>query len=56
MIEVDGGQHYDAAQIAKDAARTHYLESRGMKVMRFTNIEVLQETEAVLNRIWEEVE
>ena len=56
VIEVDGGQHTAAAQIAKDTIRTRRLESRGIQVMRFTNLEVLQETNSVLMKIWEEVE
>jgi very-short-patch-repair endonuclease len=27
-----------------------------MRVLRFTNLEIIQETEAVIARIWEEVE
>ena len=50
VIEVDGGQH--AVQIEKDEARTAYLESKGFTVIRFWNHEVLTETEAVLERIF----
>ena len=50
VIEVDGGQH--AIQIEKDEARTTYLESKGFTVMRFWNHEVLTETAAVLERIF----
>ena len=50
VIEVDGGQH--AVQIEKDEVRTTYLESKGFTVMRFWNHEVLTETKAVLDRIF----
>ena len=50
VIEVDGGQH--ALQVEKDDARSAYLESKGYTVMRFWNHEVLTETEAVLERIF----
>ncbi len=50
VIEVDGGQH--ATQIEKDQARTTYLESKGYTVVRFWNHEVLTQTEAVLERIY----
>lgn len=53
-IEVDGAHH--ATQVERDEARTRYLEERGLRVIRFTNLEVLKETEAVLIRIWNEVE
>ena len=54
-IEVDGGQHYDHIGAAKDKARTKYLQSRGLRIIRFTNLEALRETQSVMARIWEEV-
>jgi hypothetical protein len=39
--------------MARDAVRTRYLESRGIRVLRFTNLEILRETEAVIGWIWE---
>jgi very-short-patch-repair endonuclease len=51
VIEVDGGQHYEAEGLARDAERTAILENSGLKVLRFTNLEVLQETDAVLEVI-----
>lgn len=39
VIEVDGGQHADA--MAYDDRRTAYLESCGLRVLRFWNSEVL---------------
>jgi very-short-patch-repair endonuclease len=57
VVEVDGGQHTSSsAQVAKDAQRTAYLASRGIHVLRFTNLEVLQGAEGVIDRIWDEVE
>ena len=56
VVEADGGQHTSLDHVARDANRTRYLESQGMRVLRFTNLEILQETEAVIARIWEEVE
>jgi adenine-specific DNA-methyltransferase len=51
-IELDGGQHSEAAQERKDAARTRALAEQGVNVLRFWNHEVLAETEAVLETIW----
>jgi very-short-patch-repair endonuclease len=48
-IEVDGGQHGEA--IERDDRRTAWLESRGFRVLRFWNNEVLQQTDGVLERI-----
>jgi len=45
IIEVDGGHHDE--QIAHDARRSHWLESRGFRVIRFWNNQVLKEIEVV---------
>jgi very-short-patch-repair endonuclease len=46
IIEVDGGQH--ALRRREDARRTEWLESEGLRVLRFWNHEVLQNLEGVL--------
>ncbi|MDP2659172.1 MAG: endonuclease domain-containing protein [Dehalococcoidia bacterium] len=51
-IEVDGGQHFEQAAIYYDEARTRFLGERGVQVLRFTNLEVLNETESVVEGIW----
>ena len=51
-IEVDGGQHFEQAAICYDEARTRFLGERGVRVLRFTSLEVLNETEAVVEAIW----
>jgi acetylglutamate kinase len=53
IIEIDGGYHFDGEQPEKDEERTQWLKSQGYKVLRFTNEEVLQETEAVIIKIKE---
>jgi len=52
VIEVDGGQHYTDTGIEKDKSRDGYLEGRGFKVLRFSDIEVLNEIEAVVESIY----
>ena len=47
-IEVDGDTHDDPA---RDAYRDTVFESKGIRVLRFTNAQVLHETEAVLEAI-----
>lgn len=49
IVEVDGGQHND--ERAKDEARTRFLESRGFKVLRFWNNDVLKQTTVCLEVI-----
>ena len=41
-VELDGSQHYDPAEIEKDRIRTAYLESQGVYVLRFSNLDVLR--------------
>jgi len=47
VIEVDGSQHAEV----QDAARTRFLESKGFRVIRFWDNEVLTQTESVLEAI-----
>jgi very-short-patch-repair endonuclease len=49
IIEIDGSQHAEA--VAYDAERTAFLESRGYKVLRFWNNQVLHELDGVLAAI-----
>ena len=49
IIELDGGQHQEQADY--DAERTRWLESRGFKVIRFWNNEVLENDDAVQEAI-----
>ncbi len=51
IIEIDGGIH--KKQIIKDKERTRRLEILGFKVIRFTNHEVENDIENVINRIKE---
>ena len=51
IIELDGGQHAEAT--GYDAARTRKIEAKGYRVLRFWNNDVLQQTEAVLEVIFE---
>ena len=37
IVELDGSQHYDEAEIQRDADRTKQLESRGLQVIRIPN-------------------
>jgi len=50
-IEVDGSQHADDKQY--DDQRTERLIAAGFQVLRFWNNEVLNETDAVVQTIWD---
>jgi very-short-patch-repair endonuclease len=55
IIEVDGSQHLNNLNQAEDAARTTKLEALGFQVLRFDNLQVLQETDSVLEVIHQEL-
>lgn len=55
IIEVDGGYHQKEVQLELDEERTMRLERKGYHVLRFTNEEVLFETEKVMNKIKEDI-
>ena len=40
VVELDGSQHYEEAGIARDKERSAILEKYGLKVIRFSNLEV----------------
>ncbi|MDR2876352.1 MAG: DUF559 domain-containing protein [Methylobacillus sp.] len=52
IVEVDGGQHLENVS---DEHRDAWLRDQEFKVLRFWNNQVLKETEAVLEKIYEEV-
>ncbi len=51
VIELDGDSHFTDAAEHYDEARTEALGVLGIAVLRFTNIEVLQQFEAVCLQI-----
>lgn len=51
VIEIDGGYHLDAEVQAHDEERARYLESHGFTVLRFTNDEIIADTNRVINII-----
>ena len=51
VVELDGSQHYDPKEMEKDAQRSRYLESLGLKVLRFTNLDVLHRFRGVCETI-----
>jgi very-short-patch-repair endonuclease len=49
IIEIDGGQHSGPRQY--DERRTRFLESRGFKMLRFWNNDVLNKIEGGLDAL-----
>ena len=50
-VEVDGDSHFSTTGEAADAVRTQFLSVRGIRVIRFTNMDLLQEFESVIAAI-----
>ena len=51
VIELDGSQHYNPQQIQRDNLRTRCLESKGLKVLRFSNLHVMRQLKYVCEHI-----
>jgi len=51
VVELDGGQHHEPEALEYDLQRTFRLEGRGLRVLRFTNLQVVGEMDAVLSEI-----
>ena len=56
VIELDGGQHYEYDGLIKDRIRDNYLSRIGIRILRFTNIEVLKDINMVVGVIWRNLE
>ena len=55
IIELDGGQHYSAEGMKGDKKRDAYLKNVGLKVLRFSDREVLENLNGVLEKIYEDL-
>ncbi len=51
VVEIDGGQHADLQAQDYDQQRTVWLQQQGLRVLRFWNHEVVQQTNEVLARV-----
>lgn len=52
IVEVDGSQHNRPDHLLADATRTEYLASRGYRVLRFWNNDVLKNIDGVMESIY----
>jgi very-short-patch-repair endonuclease len=52
LIELDGGQHYSEDRIEKDRKRDNFMIKAGLKVLRFSDREVFERFDAVIEKIW----
>src|SRR5260221_11155928 len=56
IIEVDGDSHFTDPGEAYDDRRSTALEAKGVRIIRFTNLEVMEQFEAVCQRIRDTLE
>ena len=56
IVELDGSQHFDAAGMEYDTERTQYLESLGLKVLRFSNTDINRNLRGVCQQIDNEIQ
>jgi len=56
VIEVDGSQHFSDEMTEYDRIRNEYLSNLGLRVLRFTNTDVLTHIEGVVESIDESIE
>lgn len=53
IIELDGGQHYTEEAKKKDKGRDDYLKREGYEILRFSDKEVFENLQGVLEKIYE---
>jgi len=51
VIEVDGSQHHEPHAVEADIERDQFLSRLNLNILRFDNLQVLLETESVLDAI-----
>ncbi|KWV45941.1 DNA methyltransferase [Bradyrhizobium macuxiense] len=51
VIELDGGQHFSNEGERADARRSAIIEANGFKVLRFSNLDVIENRTGVLETI-----
>ena len=54
-VEADGGQHYDSEAQIYDQRRTEALRVAGIRIIRFTDYEILKYPDAVQRTIYREL-
>jgi very-short-patch-repair endonuclease len=55
-VELDGGQHYEGPQRERDVVRDAWLEQQGIRVLRYSDCDMLLEPDGVEEAIWQALE
>ncbi len=54
-VEADGGQHYDSQALEYDRRRTQALAEKGIRMLRFSDYEILKHGDAVAESIYQQL-
>ncbi len=54
-IEIDGGGHMSKHSKANDKERKRYIESYGIRLFRYTNVDVYDDIDGVIEQITREI-
>ncbi|HEC21058.1 MAG TPA: endonuclease domain-containing protein [Candidatus Peregrinibacteria bacterium] len=54
-IEIDGDSHFQKGAQESDRERQKYIESFGVKFLRFTNGDIYHNIDGVIGGVWEEI-
>ncbi|MCF7812808.1 endonuclease domain-containing protein [Candidatus Gracilibacteria bacterium] len=52
VIEIDGSQHFEKRNEEQDKKRDMYLESLGLKVLRFNNLDICQNIDGAVQVVY----
>jgi very-short-patch-repair endonuclease len=53
VLEIDGGQHYSEEGQATDKIRDDYLRGLGLKIIRFSDRDIFENSNGVIEKIFE---
>ncbi len=56
VIEIDGSQHYEGDAIKKDEKRDAFLRELGIKVLRYSNLEINKNFNYVCQDRWNHID
>jgi very-short-patch-repair endonuclease len=51
IIEIDGDSHYESGAWERDEKREEYLRKQGFEIIRFGNMQTVQDIDAVLAKL-----
>ncbi len=55
VVEIDGGQHFDDQKMKKDKKRDAFLTGLGLRILRFSDREIFENIEGVIENVLEEL-